>query len=330
MKKISKTSQDKKSIVVYKISSDVEIELKLKKETVWLDAVSIGKIFGVQRSAIVKHINNIYKTKELEKKSTCSILEQVAADGKYRKINFYNLDMIISVGYRVNSKKATEFRIWATKVLKNYLMFKQVKLTRQKEKFKELQKVVDFFHKKSQMSLLQNRAGDLLALLADYTKTLSLLEQYDEGELKSEKGTCSEYILTYPECLKIIGQIKKELIKKSEKSDLFGVERAGSLEGIIKGLYQTFDGKELYPTVEEKAAHLLYFVIKDHPFVDGNKRIASFLFVYYLDKTNSLYKKTGEKKFNDNALAALSLFVAESSPKDKKIMIQIIKALIGD
>jgi len=324
----------KGEIVIYKSPSGPKIQVKLEKGTVWLDAHLIAKIFDVNRPAIVKHINKIYKTGELDKKSTCSILAQVAADGKIRKMNLYNLDMIISVGYRVNSKRATQFRIWATKTLKDHLIkgytINENRLLEAREKFKELQTAIIFLQEKSKKELLSGQAGEILNLLSSYAKTLTLLEEYDKGKLRTAKGRKAKFILKYEECQRIVKEIKKELIAKKEASELFGQEMGGGFEGVIKGLYQTFDRKELYPTIENKASHLLYFIIKDHPFTDGNKRIGSLLFVYFLDKNDYLYRRNGEKKINDNALVALALLIAESDPKEKDILIKIVINLIND
>ncbi|MDD5071785.1 MAG: virulence protein RhuM/Fic/DOC family protein [Patescibacteria group bacterium] len=324
---------NKGEIIIYKpAKGEVELKVRLEDESIWLDAHQMALIFDVKRPAIVKHINNICKTGELDEKSTCSKMEQVAADGKIRKMNLYNLDMIISVGYRVNSQRATQFRIWATSVLKKYLLqgyaLNERRLLEAKNKFKQLQETIAFLEKQSKKELIKGQGAEILNLLADYSKTLSLLEQYDKGKLKSGKGQKSKFVLKYENCLAIITEIKKELIAKKETGDLFGQERERSLEGIVNGLYQTFAKKELYQTIEDKAAHLLYFAIKDHPFTDGNKRIASFLFVYFLDKDNYLYRENGEKKINDNALTALALLIAESDPKEKDQIIALITQLI--
>ena len=324
---------NKGEIIIYKpTKGEVELKVRLEDETVWLDAHQMAMIFGVNRPAVVKHINNIYKTGELEEKSTCSKMEQVAADGKIRKMNLYNLDMIISVGYRVNSQRATQFRIWATKILKQYLLqgysINEKRLLEAKNKFNQLQETISFLQKQSKKELLQGQEAEILNLLVDYSKTLSLLEQYDKGKLKSEKGQKTKFILEYKRCVEIIANIKRQLVSKKEAGDLFGQERGGEFEGIIRGLYQTFAKKELYKSIEDKAAHLLYLTIKDHYFSDGNKRIASFLFVYFLDKNNYLYRNSGEKKINDNALTALSLLIAESDPKEKEQMIALITQLL--
>ena len=330
---MKKDNFQKGEILIYKTpQNEVELKVKLEKETIWLNQSQIALLFDTKRPAITKHLNNIFKTGELKKNSVSSILEHTAADGKIYKTQFYSLDAIISVGYRVNSQRATQFRIWASKVLKQYLIkgyvINEKRLLEAKNKFKELQGAVLFLQKQSKKELLKGQEAEILNLLADYSKTFSLLEQYDKRRLADKKGAKTKFILRYEDSLNIVAELKRELIVKKEASDLFGQERGKSFEGIIKGLYQTFGKKELYPTIEDKASHLLYLTIKDHPFSDGNKRTAAFLFVYFLDKTNYLFKKSGERKINDNALVALALLIAESNPKDKDVMIKIIKNLI--
>ena len=320
--------------------NEVELKVRFEKENIWLTQAQIALLFGTQRPAITKHLKNIFESGELDEKVVGSILEHTTKHGAIKgktqtqSVKFYNLDAIISVGYRVNSKRATQFRIWATKTLKQYLVkgyaINEKRLLEAKNKFHELQEAILFLQKQSQKELLQGQETEILNLLADYSKTLSLLEQYDQGKLSEKKGAKTKFILQYKDCREIIAQLKKELIAKKEAGDLFGQERDGSLEGIIKGIYQTFGKKELYPTTEDKASHLLYLIIKDHPFADGNKRSAVFLFVYFLDKVNYLFKKTGERKINDNALVALALLIAQSDPKEKEMMIKIIKNLIAE
>jgi prophage maintenance system killer protein len=242
--------------------------------------------------------------------------------------------MVISVGYRVNSQRATQFRVWATRILKDFLVkgyaVNEKRLLEAKEKFKELQTAITFLQDKSQKEMLTGQSQEILNLLSSYAKTLTLLSEYDSGKIRETKGGKSKFVLEYKETLKIIETIKTELMAKKEAGDLFGQERQGALETVTRTLYQTFGGKELYPAIENKASHLLYLIIKDHSFSDGNKRIASFLFVYFLDKNNYLYKKSGEKKINDNALTALALLVAESKPEEKDVMIKIIMNLIAE
>jgi len=322
----------KGEIIIYKSPQGPEIQVKLEQGSVWLNAHLIAKLFDVNRPAIVKHINNIYKSDELDKKSTCSILEQVAADGKIRKMNLYNLDMIISVGYRVNSKRATQFRIWATNTLKEHLIkgytVNEQRLLQTQNQLNELKGAITFLQEKSKHELLADQTSEILNLLSAYSKTLTLLEQYDKEKLTISKKTKSKFVLQYDDVKKIIEMIKKELISKKEASNLFGQENDNKLKGIVGNIYQTFSGKELYPSLEEKSAHLLYFIIKDHPFVDGNKRIASFLFVYFLDKNNFLYRNTGERKISDNTLTALSLLIAISEPREKDKLIKIVSNLL--
>jgi death-on-curing family protein len=323
----------KGEVIIYTSKEGPKLEVRLEKDTVWLDAHLIAKLFGVNRPAIVKHINNIYKTSELDKKSTCSILEQVAADGKIRKMNLYNLDMIISVGYRVNSKRATAFRIWATKTLKEHLIkgytVDEKRLLQAQDNLKNLQETISLLQEKSKHKSLVGQENEILDLLSNYAKTLTLLEHYDQEKIELVKKEKGKFIIKGEEANMVIQTLKKELTNKKEASDLFGIDTSNKLKGILGNIYQTFGGKELYPSLEEKAAHLLYFIIKDHPFTDGNKRIASFLFVYFLDKNGYLYKSNGEKKINDNALTSLTLLIAISSPNEKDKFIKLITNLLA-
>jgi death-on-curing family protein len=293
-------------------------------------------LFNKDIRTINEHIKNIYKERELEKNSTIRKFRIVQKEGKRkveRNVDFYNLDVIISVGYRVKSLRGTQFRIWATKTLKDHLIkgytINEKRLLQAQNKLKELQGAISFLQEKSKHKLLAGQEYEILNLLSNYAKTLTLLEQYDKEKIILKNKGRGKFILNLDEVQDIIKNIKKELLNKNEASDLFGVDNSGKLQGILKGIYQTFNKKELYPSLEEKAAHLLYFIIKDHPFIDGNKRIASFLFIYFLDKNEYLYKPNGEKKINDNALTALSLLIAISSPKDKDILIKIITNLIS-
>lgn len=322
-----KNNKNKGEVIIYKTKSGPNLEVRLSKETVWLDAHQLAKLFSIDRTGIVRHIKGIYKTGELNENSTCAKIAQVAEDGKVRKMDLYNLDMIISVGYRVNSKRATQFRIWATKTLKEHLIqgytINEKRLLEAKEKFSDLQNVISFLREKAKHELMAGQEQEILNLLAYYSNSLELLERYDKNKLTILSGGKARYKLTYTAAVEIIKNVKAELTKKKQAADIFGRENAHKLESILANLYQTFGGKELYKSLTEKAANLLYLIIKDHPFIDGNKRIASFLFVYFLDKNNFLYRKTGERKINDNALVALALLIAISDPKDKEVMIKI-------
>ncbi|MBU3965379.1 virulence protein RhuM/Fic/DOC family protein [Patescibacteria group bacterium] len=329
---MNKNNLQKGGIVIYKISkNEVELRVRFKNESVWLRQNEIALLFDKERSVITKHIKKIFADKEVDSKSNVQKMHIPNSD---KPVEFYSLDVILAVGYRVNSSRAIHFRNWATKILKQYLIkgyaINKKRLLEAQNKFHELQEAVLFLQKQSKKELLSGQEAEILNLLADYSKTLSLLEQYDKGQLADKKEQKTELILDYKACVNIIAEIKKELMIKKEASSLFGNEAGRGFEGIIKNLYQTFGGKELYKTIEEKAAHLLYFTIKDHYFTDGNKRIASFLFVYFLDKADYLFKKSGERKINDNALTALALFIAESDPKEKEIMIKIVKNLLAE
>jgi len=320
-------------IVIYE-DGDLSIEIPLKDETIWLSTEQIASIFDVNRPAIVKHIGNIYKSEELDKDSTCSILEQVAKDGKRRKINFYNLDVIIATGYRVNSKKATAFRRWATEVLKKHLIegytLNQKRLQQTgMEAFKKavalLQTTID------QEQLGCDEAKGLLDVIISYGRSWSLLEGYDENSLTIPRHRTDElFVLGYSEAKEAIEALKTELMRKKEASALFGREKAGEFDGIIGNIYQTFGGDDLIETVEEKAAHLLYYIVKDHPFNDGNKRIGAFLFILFLQKNGVLYRKNSEAKINDNALVALTLMIAKSLPEQKDTVIALVVNMLAE
>lgn len=319
----------KGEIIIYKSKEGPQLEVRFAGETVWLRQEEIAKLYGKERSVITKHINNIFKDKEVDKKSNVQFLHIANSD---KPVAFYNLDVILAVGYRTNSSRAIHFRRWATQVLKEYLLkgytLNQKRLFQCQNALKDLQETIALLQEKSKHELLAGQEQEILSLLANYARTLTLLEQYDKEKLSLQKKAKGEFILQEGEARKVIENIKKELITKKEASHLFGMNNSNKFKGILGNIYQTFDGKELYPSLEEKAAHLLYFIIKDHPFVDGNKRIASFLFVYFLDKNNYLYKLNGERKINDNALTALALLVALSNPNEKDKMIKIITNLI--
>lgn len=336
---MTKNIKDKNnSIVIYEASKgDIRIDVRLENETIWLTLNQIADLFGVDKSGVSRHIKNIYNESELKEDSTVAKIATVQKEGERsieRDIEFYNLDVIISIGYRVNSKRATDFRIWATKTLRDYLVkgytINEKRLLETQEKFKELQTAISFLQDKSQKEMLTGQSQEILNLLSSYAKTLTLLNEYDSGKISERKGGKTKFVLEYKKTLEIIQKIKTELAAKKEAGDLFGQERQNMLEAVMRSLYQTFGGNELYPTIENKASNLLYLIIKDHSFSDGNKRIGSFLFVYFLDKNGYLYKKSGEKKINDNALTALALLVAESKPEEKDVMIKIIMNLIAE
>ncbi|MCX8034961.1 MAG: virulence protein RhuM/Fic/DOC family protein [Candidatus Dojkabacteria bacterium] len=320
----------KGEIIIYKSKEGPKLEVRFSAETVWLRQEEIAKLFGKERSVITKHIKKIFTDNEVDKKSNVQFLHIPNSD---KPVAFYSLDVILAVGYRTNSSRAIQFRKWATQILKNYLLrgyaLDQKKLLHTQNALKDLQETITLLQEKSRGELLAGQQQEILNLLSNYAKTLSLLEQYDKEKINLIKKAKDKFILQYDEVKSIIENIKKELIAKKEAGYLFGRENNENLKAILGNIYQTFGGKELYPSLEEKAAHLLYFIIKDHPFVDGNKRIASFLFIYFLDKNNYLYKQNGERKINDNALTTLALLIAVSNSSEKEKIIKIITNLVG-
>lgn len=327
-------------LVIYRDErGEVKLKADMDKETIWATLDQIAALFDVQKAAVSKHFKNIFETSELTRHATVSKMETVQDEGGRsvrRAIEFYNLDGILAVGYRVNSKQATNFRRWATKTLRDYIIKgyavneRRLKESRQTS-VKELQKTLRFIQgtiRKRQLD--QSEVDSLLSVISDYANSWLLLEQYDEGKLTIRKGTEKEkrrleYLFTRP----AIDELKQNLAKKGEASDLFGAERDGTFQGILKTIYQTFGGRELYGSLEEKAAHLLYFIIKDHPFSDGNKRIGSFLFILFLKRNGILFRTSGEKKIQDTTLVALALLVAESDPTDKESMVALITNLLA-
>lgn len=320
----------KGEIQIFKTENGTELRVKLDKESVWLDAHLMANLFNVNRPAIVKHINNIYHSKELYKKSTCSILEQVAADGKKRKMNLYNLDMIISVGYRVNSLRATQFRQWATQRLKDYLVkgyaINEKRLKASQQQLTDLKKSMSLLENVvKQKQLTTDEAVGLLKVVTAYSHALDLLDKYDHQQLLvplAKKAAVKK--LTYAEAIKQIGLWRKQ----QNAGKLFGNEKDESFQSSLQTIYQTFGGKDLYPSLHEKAANLLYFVVKNHSFTDGNKRIAAGLFLYFLDKNKQLYATDGSKIIADNTLVAITIMIAESNPNDKDLMIKLIVNLM--
>lgn len=331
-----KLQKEEQKIIIFKNKSGIpQIDVKIEKESVWVNLNQLSSLFGRDKSVISRHLNDIYKTKELKKDSTVAFFATVQKEGTRlieRKIEYYNLDAIISVGYRVNSKQATEFRIWATDTIREYLVrgykINENRILEQKEKLISLKEAIGFIEKKADTYLLQGKSRELLSLVSEFAKTLTLLEEYDKNKIKIKKTTPTFYVLEYERCRNIIIELKAQLKKDNEASNLFGQEYENKFKAIINSIYQTFDKKELYNSIEEKAAHLIYLIIKDHPFADGNKRIASFLFVYFLRENNYLYTKDYERKIANNTLVPLALLIAASDPKEKDVIVKIIISLL--
>ncbi len=325
------------NLVIYTTpTKDVTIPVQIEGDTVWLTQKQMAELFQKDIRTINEHIRNVYKEGELSQNSTIRKFRIVQTEGSReveREIEAYNLDVIISVGYRVKSQNGTRFRIWATSVLRDHILkgftINQKRLKEaQNLKLAELEKAVSLLKRAAGNQLLgAGEARGLLKIITDYTDSWILLQQYDKGKLKLQRGHRNGDI-TYEHAVADIAALKNDLQKKKEASDLFGNERGESLRAIIGNLAQSFGGRALYPSLEEKSAHLLYFIIKDHPFTDGNKRIASLLFVWFLARNNYLLDKKGEKKINDNTLVALALLVAESKPAEKETMIKLITNLL--
>ncbi len=320
------------SDIVKFIDGEIEVSAKVEDETIWITQKQMCELFGRDKSVISRHINNVFKSGELDRNSVVAKIATTAADGKTYQVEYYNLDVIISVGYRVNSKKATKFRQWATKVLKSYILKGYALNQKRLEKnFSEFQKEIELLQKaiKSQ-NLGEIEAKGFLDIVTKYAKSWVLLNQFDENRLEIPKGKEAKFILDYDEAIKEITKLKQDLIAKNEATKLFGLERENSFKGIIRNIYQTFGGVDLLPTIEEKAANLFYYIVKDHPFVDGNKRIGAFMFILFLNKNNYLYDRRGELKINSNALVALALLVATSKAEEKELIIKLIMNLIGE
>ena len=316
------------------LDGQTEVQVKFENETVWLSQKQMSQLFDKDTDTIGLHLKSIYKSGELDEISTTEESSVVQLEGKRnvkRNIKLYNLDAIISVGYRVNSKRGIQFRIWANKILKEYLIkgyaLNERKLNEQNEQLKELQNSVKILGNALTFKTLSNdESTGLLKIISDYAYALDILDQYDYQSLQIRDTSGKEsYQLTYAEA---INQIR--IAKKAHgNSDLFGHEKDDSFQSSVATIYQTFSGIDLYPSIEEKAANLLYFITKNHSFSDGNKRIAAFLFLYFLERNGILFDKTGNKRIADNTLVALTLMIAVSKPDEKDTMTKVIVNLIN-
>ncbi|TAL59148.1 MAG: Fic/DOC family protein [Bacteroidetes bacterium] len=327
-------------VLIYKTKDKhSQVEVRFDQDTVWLNLNQIAELFDRDKSVISRHLGNIFKEKELDRKSTVAknaTVQMEAGREVGREIEYFNLDAIISVGYRVNSKRGTQFRQWATQRLKEYLIqgysVNQKRLKQVSENLHMLEQTVKQIQQTgSSENLKLNEAKGLLDILGNYTRTLLTLSRYDSDSLETDKLSKDiTYEIKHPEAREAIVQLRSELKKRKESSDLFGNEKDESFKGILGNIVQTFGGEYLYHSIEEQAAHLLYFIIKNHPFSDGNKRIGAFLFIWFLERNKHRLKKSGEPKINDNGLTALALLVAQSDPAHKELMIKLVINLIVD
>lgn len=319
-------------VLVYETpEGDVRVDVRLERETVWLRQDQMSQLFGRERSVVTKHVRNVFREGELDPKSVCANFAHTAADGKTYQVEHYNLDVIISVGYRVKSAQGTRFRQWATRTLRDHLV-RGYTLNRQRfeANARELEAALALVRKTAAGPALSTDQGrGLVDVIARYTQTFLLLQRYDEGLLVEPKGVAGGALPSLSEARTAIARLKHDLRARGEATDLFGHEREEGLAALLGNLDQSVFGEPAYPTVESKAAHLLYFVIKDHPFSDGNKRIGSFLLVEFLHRNGRLIRK-GEPVINDVGLAALALLVAESAPKDKDAMIRLVMNMLAE
>ena len=313
-------------IVIYE-GGDVRVQVRLDGESVWLTQEQMGQLFGRERSVITKHIRNVFAEGELEEESNVQNLHIAGSD---KPVKFYNLDVIISVGYRVKSHQGTRFRQWATRVLREHLT-KGYSLDRQRfeRNAAELEAALQLVRKAAAgAALTADQGRGLVDVIAHYTQTFLWLQRYDEGLLTAPAGSPGGVLPTLDEARAAIARLKADLMARGEASELFGRERGDAFAALLGNLDQTVFGEPAYPTVETKAAHLLYFVIKNHPFADGNKRSGAFLFVDFLARNGRLLRN-GEPVINDVGLAALALLVAESDAKNKDVMIRLIENMLA-
>ena len=304
----------KNEIILFE-NQNVKLEVNMNDETVWLTQEQMSTLFGKSKSTINEHIKNIYKDKELDESETMRKFGNSEFSDK--PINYYNLDMIISVGYRVKSQNGIIFRRWANKILKDYMIKGYAVNNKRLEYLEKTVQLIDIANRIDER--LENKdAQGILRVIGRYSKALDLLDDYDHRTLEKVKGTNSGLKINYKECMNIINQLKFH-----EESDLFALERNNGLEAIIGNIYQTFDDKDVYSSLEEKASNFLYMIVKNHVFIDGNKRIAATLFIYFLQFYNILYKE-GKQVIDNNTLTALTLLIVESNPKEKDIIIDLV------
>lgn len=309
----------KNEIVLFE-NQDVKLEVNMKDETVWLSQQQMALLFNSSRTNIIEHINNIYSEEELDKVSTCQNFRQVQKEGKRniaRNIPFYNLDMIISAGYRVKSKNGIVFRKWANKIIKDYLIKGYAVNNKRLEYLEKTIKLLDIAGR-IDGELSANEAQSIIKVINKYSNALNLLDKYDYKKVSKPKGTKNNKKITYEECINIINTLRF-----NNYSDLFALERNNGLKGIIDDIYSTFDGSDLYSTVEEKAANMLYLVTKNHVFIDGNKRIAATLFIYFLNYYGLLYNEKG-MVIDNNTLVAVTILIAQSDPKEKEVLVDLV------
>jgi len=319
-------------IEIYQTANgQTEIEVRLEADTVWLNRQQLAELFGRDVKTVGKHINNVFREGELDRDAVVANFATTAADRKTYQVEHYSLDVIISVGYRVKSLQGTQFRIWATQRLKEHLIQGYtLNRNRFEKNAAELEQALTLIQKAAKSPELTGNSGrGLVDIVSRYTQTFLWLQRYDEGLLDEPTGSPGGELPTEDEAMASLGSLKEQLINRKEATDLFAQVRGSGLAAIFGNLEQTVFGEPAYPSVESKAAHLLYFVVKNHPFADGNKRSGAFLFVDFLHRNGRLLDKNNQPIINDTGLAALTLLVAESDPKQKDVLIRLIMTMLS-
>ncbi len=318
-------THDKGEVIIYQSGKSApSLEIRLEKESVWLNLNQIATLFERDKSVVSRHLSNVFREGELEHDSVVALFATTAADGKTYQVEYYNLDAILSVGYRVNSKRGTQFRIWATGILREHLVKGYTANERRLRELRQTLSLVENVLERYPVS--SDEAQALLHVVIEYAGALDLLDDYDHKRVKASSGVPQPAVgITYEEALGIIAGMRQRF----GASKLFGLEKDEGLRSSLAAVMQTFDGKDVYPTLEEKAAHLLYFLTKNHSFTDGNKRIAAALFLCFIQKNNILFKSDGGRRIADNALVAITLMIAESRPADKDIICGLVVRLIS-
>jgi len=315
-------------IVLYQApDGSVKLDVRLERDTIWLSLNQMALLFERDKSVISRHLRNIYREGELDNESTVAFFATVQDEGGRqvtRRVEYYNLDAIISVGYRVNSKRGTQFRIWATQVLRDHILRGYTVNARRLQELQQTIRLVSTLADRRALS--GEEATGLLRVVHDYSVALKLLDDYDHGRIPPVRGDReTAEPISLEEAWRVIGELKE----RYSAGELFGVEQGNRLGGILVGVFQTVGGADVYPTIADKAAHLLYFLVKDHPFVDGNKRIGAALFLRFLEKNRLLYRSDGSRLLSEEELVALTLLLAESSPKDKESLVRLTAYLLN-
>lgn len=323
-------------VVVYEApDGEVRVDVRLDRETVWLSLNQMAELFERDKSVISRHLRNVFDSRELEREAVVAKNATTAADGKTYQVEFFNLDAILSVGYRVNSKRGTQFRIWATRTLRDHLLRGYTLHERRlaERGLGEIEQAVGLLARTlTTHALVSDEGRAVLDVVQRYTRSWRLLLEYDEERLaaKPAQPVAPAASLSLADARAAIASLREDLASRGEAGALFGQERGEALAGLLGAIEQTFDGEPLYPSAQARAAHLLYFVIKDHPFGDGNKRIGTFLFLDYLRRNRLLLRADGEPRLADNAMVALALLIAESEPAQKDLMIRLVLNLLEE